>query len=186
MHKGKLAVAGLLAIIVLTPVSASLAACGGASSSASTHTTQRDRDNDNDNNDDDAHILNYGSAPSAAESQELTSLVRRYYAAAAVENGAKACSMLYPLLAEMAAEEHAEASVHGSRTCARAMTELFKQRHTVLTGESATLKFYRVRVKGDKALTLVSFAAIPEVRQLLERRVNGSWTIDALLDTILE
>jgi hypothetical protein len=189
VHSHKLTVASLLALLATAPLSLSVAACGGAGaaarSSKESHTITRDRDNDADNNDDDAHILDYGHASSATDREQLTSLVRRYYAAAAAEDGGKACSMLYPLLSETVAEEQGSTGSHRT-TCATAVTKIFKQRHQLLVGDSNTLKFYRIRVNGEKALTLISFATAPEVRQLLERRGGGTWKIAALLDTILE
>jgi hypothetical protein len=186
VYSHNLTAARLLALLVTVSLGLGVAACGGATSSSSSHALKRDRDNDSDNNDDDAHILSYGHAPSAAQTQEIASLVRRYYATAAGENGREACSMLYPLLSQSVAEEHGPTSGLRSTTCAEVLTGLFKQRHRVLVAESATLKVYRIRVKGDKALTLVSFATVPEVRQLLERRVNGTWKVAAVSDTILE
>jgi hypothetical protein len=189
VHSHKLTVASLLVLLVTVPLSLGVAACGGAGATAknstASQTVKRDRDNDADNNDDDAHILDYGHAPSATDREQLTSLVSRYYAAAAAEDGGKACSMLYPLLSETVAEEQNSTGSHRT-ACATAVTKIFKQRHQLLVGDSNTLKFYLIRVGGEKALTLVSFATAPEVRQLLERRVDGTWKIAALLDTILE
>lgn len=179
----------LLALLTIVLLGLGAAACGstsGATGSASPHATKRDRDNDGDNNDDDAHILNYGHAPSTTEREQLTSLVRNYYAAAASEDGVKACSMLYPLISETLAEDYGHIPDLRGTTCTTVITKLFKQRHHLLVGESDTLKFYRTRVKGERALTLLTFAMLPEVRQMLERRVGGIWKIAAISDGILE
>jgi len=68
------------------------------------------------------------------------------------------------------------------------MSKLFKQKHRELAIKSATLKFYAVRINGDKALALFSFSELaPEVRQLVERRdSNGTWRVLMLLDDIIE
>lgn len=186
MHRQRLTV-GLLALLVTVLLSVGVAACGGsATGSTSSHATKRDRDNDGDNNDDDAHILDYGHAAIGAERQEIESLVRSYYAAAAAENGAKACTMLYPLIAETLPENYGDNPALRGKTCATVLAKLFKETHSVRAEKSATLKMYALRVKGERALTLLSFATAPEVRQILERRVNGIWKIAALSDTIME
>jgi hypothetical protein len=179
----------LSALLVAALLCVSVAACGGASGgsgSAASEANRPDRDNDGDNNDDDAHILNYGRAPTATETQQLKALVTDFYAAQAAANGAKACSMLYPPMVETIPEEYGNnPGIEGS-TCAEVLTKLYKREHQTLAHKSATLKFYLLRVKGgEKGLALISFDA-PEVRQILERRVNGVWKMAALSDTILE
>jgi hypothetical protein len=174
---------------VSAPLSLSITACGGtggATNSSSRHAAKKDRDNDGDNNDDDAHVLDYGHAASGTERQEITSLVKSYYATAAAEDGSTACSMLYPLISETVAEDYGHIPDLRGTTCATVITKLFKRRHHLLVGESDTFKVYALRVKGERALTVLSFAVLPEVRQLPERRVDGAWKIAALSDTILE
>jgi hypothetical protein len=176
----------LLTVVALGLGAAACGSTGGATGSASPHAGKRDRDNDGDNNDDDAHILNYGHAPSAVERAELTSLVRSYYAAAAAENGAKACWMLYPLISETLAEDYGHSPALRGTTCAAVLAKLLKRRHQLLVAQSDTLKVYAVRVKGERALALLTFAVLAEMRQMLERRVGGTWKIAALSDNILE
>jgi hypothetical protein len=179
----------LLVLLMIVALGLGATACGstsGATGSASPQAGKRDRDNDGDNNDDDAHILNYGHAPGATEREELTSLVRSYYAAGAAEDGVKACSMLYSLISETVAEEYGRIPALRGSSCATVMAKLFRERHHLLVGESATLKVYATRVKGERALTLLTFAMLPEVRQMLERRVGATWKIAALSDNILE
>jgi hypothetical protein len=178
---------GLLAIVLL---GLCVSACGGAAashgSSAAT-TVKRDRDNDGDNNDDDAHVLYYGRAPSASEREELESLVSGYYAASAAEDGAKGCALLMPFVAESTAEEYGHNPGLEGKTCAVVLSKLFKQKHGLLVGENATLKFYTVRVNGAKALTILSFSILPEVRQLTERRdAAGAWKVLNIFDGIIE
>jgi hypothetical protein len=188
VHRHKLTGDHLLgALLAAVLLSANVAACGGASGSgsASPHAVKPDRDNDSDNNDDDAHILNYGRAPSATERRELTSLVSGFYATAAADNGARVCSMLYPLISETVAEDYGHLPGLKGTTCATVLAKLFKREHRVLVGKSSALKIYTLRVKGEKALALVSFGTM-EVRQILERRSDGAWKMAALSDTILE
>jgi hypothetical protein len=162
---------------------------GSAPSSAtsSTGAPKRDRDNDGDNNDDDAKVLYYGNAPSAVERQAIVTLVSDYYAAGAAEDGAMACSLLMPFLAESVVEDYRHQPGLEGETCATVLSKLFKQHHSQLSGQHATLKFISVRVSGDRALTVQSFSTLPEVRQLAERREgNGKWKLLQVFDGILE
>jgi hypothetical protein len=182
---------GLLAIVLLC---LGLAACGGSSkgttgasaTSASNTSTTRDRDDDNDHNDDDNHVLYYGHEPDAADKQALTALITSYYAASAANDGAKACAMLMPFIAESVAEDYGHAPNLRGKSCPVVMTKLFKLHHKVLAGESSTLKFVSLRVEGGKALSVLSFSTLPEVRQIAARRNGSSWRILQLLDGILE
>lgn len=180
-------------------LSLGLAACGGSSkgsdpashssSSAAAPTTlpKSDRDNDADKNNDDAHVLDYGHEPSASERQAIVALVTSYYAAAGAADGQKACALLMPFVAESVVEDIGHQPEVRGRSCPVVMSKLFEQQHTLLSGESATLKFYAVRVDGGRALAVLSFANLPEVRQLTERRDgSGAWKVLNLLDRILE
>ena len=181
----------LLVLLAILLLGLGPAACGGSSTSHSTATVtaavKKDRDDDNDNNDDDDKVIYYGHAPTPAERQPLVTLVTAYYAAQASENGATACRLLMPFVAESVVESVGHSPGLQGKTCAAVMSKLFKLHHTLLSGENASLKFYTVRVKGGKALTLLSFANLPEVRQLSEHRdSSGTWRVMDLLDGILE
>jgi hypothetical protein len=180
----------LLALLAIVLLGLGVAACGGSTgshSSATTTTIKRDRDDDADHNDDDAHVLYYGHAPTPAERQAITSLVSAYYAAGAAEDGAKACTLLMPFVAESVVESIGHTRELKGTTCATVMSKLFRSHHTLIAGESASLKFYTVRVEGGRALTVLSFANLPEVRQLTERRdTGGAWKVLDLQDGILE
>lgn len=178
-----------------------LLACGGSSKSTTSTGKSRspsgsssvtayfpghhnDRDNDGDSNDDDGHDLNFGHAANAADLRESTRLVRRYYAAAATEDGATACALLAPFIAESVVETDGEA-LH-SKTCSGTMSALFKDHHSLLVVKQRTLRIPEVRVEGDTALAILEFPTIPEVRQLHLRRIGGTWYVLELLDDILE
>jgi hypothetical protein len=168
---------GLLAIVLL---SACVAACGsssnGSGSGATANKIKRDRDNDSDNNDDDNQVLYYGHAADTAERQQIVALITDYFAAAATEDGAKACTLLMPFVAESVVEDISRSPGLSGRTCAVVMTKLFKQHHSELSAKNATLK-----------LTVLSFSVLPEVRTMIERRdSNGDWKVLTLLDGILE
>ncbi len=184
----------LTTLFTTTALALGMLACGHSSqdrrpgsTSAAASQPKLDRDNDGDNNDDDAHVLDYGHAPTAIERNQLATLVSSYYRAAAAGNGAKACALLMPFVAESVAENLGHQPNLRGTTCTVVMSKLFKSRHTLIANESASLKFYAVRVNGDKALTILSFANLPEVRQLTERRERyGTWRVLELSDGIVE
>jgi hypothetical protein len=147
---------------------------------------KRDRDNDTDNNSDDGKVLAFGHAAGAADAQALVALVTSYYRAAAREDGARACSMLYPFVAESIVEGYGQqASLRGD-TCAAVMRKLFRQRHSALVRDSPTLDVTAVRVDGNKALVVLTFATAPEIRQIPERRGSNGWKMLNVIDGIVE
>jgi hypothetical protein len=183
----------LLAVSATTAVlCVAIPACGGARSSDGASTVRgavargNDLDNDNDHGDDDTHVLNYGYAANAADERESTALVKRYYALAAARDGTRACPLLVPLLAETIAEQDSHSPGLRGSTCAVVLSKLFARDHRLLAEKDAHLKVLRVRVKGDKGLILLDFPEIPEARQILERRVNGTWRLREIYDGIIE
>jgi hypothetical protein len=194
---------GILATLALC---LGLGSCGGTSTSTSTRrppvdnaytyndngvtayfpSDKNDRDNDGDNNNDDGNILDYGHASNATDRRASVALVTRYFSAAAAENGATACSLLIPFVAESVVEDDGRTTALYGNTCAAVMSKLFKLHHALLLAKYETLRIPEVRVEGDKALTILEFTTIPEVRQIAERRVGDSWRILELLDGILE
>lgn len=172
-------------------VSGSSSSAGAAATTVATARAQprlpTDSDEDNDNpggsryDADDSPVLRFGHAASAAQERAIASLVKRYYAAGAAGDGASACSLLYPLLAESVVEEYAQSPGLRGKTCAEVLSKLFKRRHRELAGDVAALKPTVVRVSGDHGLALVRFGATRE-RRLLLRRERGAWKMDVLLD----
>ncbi|MGC2374853.1 MAG: hypothetical protein WA484_13355 [Solirubrobacteraceae bacterium] len=195
----------LLGTLGVAALGLGLAACGGsnggttshnASSSSSTgaskivesnfSTHHNDRDNDGDHNDDDAGILLYGHAAGPADRRISVALVKRYYAAATGEDGAAACPLLVPFIAESVVETDGHSPGLRGKTCAAVMSKLFKLHHRLLAEKNATLKVIGVRVEGNKALVILEFPFIPEAREITERRVGSTWKLLELLDIMLE
>lgn len=183
----------LLSLLAVLLLGLGAAACGGstvgrslANVTSSAHAPKHDRDDDNDNNNDDNHVLYYGQEAGAADRQAIAGLLTRYYAAAAASDGSTACPLLMSYVAENVPDELGHGNALRGKSCAVVISKLFKQHHKLLSGESATLKVMTVRVEGDKALTVLSFANLPEVRQMTERREGSGWKIVTLLDGILE
>lgn len=179
---------------------AALAACGGSNShlTASQQAVKEladlnghlrygtDRDNDGDHNNDDQHVLAFGRLATGAESSAITALLTRYYAAAAGSNGARACTMLAPFIAETVAEQYGRNSGLHGRSCSTVLSKLFAHQHTSLLGKQATMRIMRIGVEENRSLVAIDFPSIPEVRQITVRRIDGHWTVLDLLDGIIE
>jgi hypothetical protein len=193
----------LLYLLAALAVGLGVAACGNSGKSAvppanaATHgattnaapnfsTHDNDRDNDGDHNDDDEKVLYFGHAANAADRRDSVALVTRYFAVAAAENGAAGCRMLVPFVAEGLPEQDGQSPHLRGSTCAVVLSKLFKLHHSLLAKKQATLHVIAVRVEGGRALTILDFPTIPEVRQMIERRVGGTWKMLELLDGILE
>jgi hypothetical protein len=188
----------LLGLPTLMMLGLALAACGSSSGHSapgltgssvaqpnfSTH--HNDRDNDGDHNDDDGKVLFYGHAADAGDQRTSSTLVRGYFAAAAAEDGKRACTLLIQFVAESVPEEDGHSPQLFGKTCPVVMSKLFKLNHKQLAAKNASLQVLAVRVEGQKALVVLGFPNIPEVRQIAERRVAGTWRLLELLDGILE
>src|ERR1700722_9331107 len=57
-------------------------------------------DNGDYHDSDDGAMLNFGKVASRTEARAITMVVKRYYAAAAAGNGARACSLMAPAVAK--------------------------------------------------------------------------------------
>jgi hypothetical protein len=127
----------------------------------------------------------FGYPVSASEARAITALVKRYYAIAATEDGARACTTMYSALAESLAETYGGPygvpSLRGT-TCAQVLSKLFKQRHGSIAADSATLRVVAVRALGRRGSVLLSFGGKRPTHYMEMRRELGSWKIDRMLD----
>lgn len=153
-----------------------------------------DRDGDSDNSThsyydkDDKAILDHGRPASAGEQHEIEALVKRYYAAAASENGAKACEMLYSTYAESVPEDYGTsppgpAYARGS-TCAAVLTHVFSHKHDEVASKLHVLHVARVRVLHRLGLAVLSFKGIPPSEMGVARE-GKRWKVETLLDVKL-
>jgi hypothetical protein len=156
-----------------------------------TYNTKNDNDADYDNDSkakepktyydsDDGPIRSYGEVANASDSRAIAALVKRYYAAAAAANGARACPLIYSLFAEAIPEDYgrgAGPAYSRGNTCAVVMSKLFKHNHAQLP---AKIVVTAVRVNGNQARALIGSVAAP-ASYLLLRRERGVWKVDALL-----
>ncbi|HTA96911.1 MAG TPA: hypothetical protein VK730_04645 [Solirubrobacteraceae bacterium] len=175
-----------------TSAAAAVQAAAATTNSTSTGETagppREDRDKDYGDNSsdsyfdaDDYNTVNYPHAADAADTQAVTTLVKRYLTAAAAEDGATGCSLIYSLFAETIPETlglppTGTPSLYGT-TCAVVMTKLYKQEHHKLAVEAATLQAAAVRVNHMRGFALLHFKGIPaqSIDVHLER---GVWKID--------
>ncbi|MFZ2114909.1 MAG: hypothetical protein WAU77_14395 [Solirubrobacteraceae bacterium] len=175
---------------------ASTAATSTSSSTPSSDYTKVDGDKDNDvgapsDDTNNNQVSDFGHAASEPYRRAITALVKRYYAAALADDGAKACSMIYSTLAESVPEDYGGASHQPlpapylrGETCAAVLTGLFKHLHAQLTVEVPKLEVARVRVEEHHALVLLRFGKLPE-RQIPVAREGRIWRMEELLDSEL-
>lgn len=146
-----------------------------------------DRDNDNPTPEsydfpdrDDKATFAYGHPPSATVAGAILSVAKRYYAAASVEDGAAACSLLFAGLAHAVPEDYGHAGpsyLRGGKTCQAVLSMLFQHFHEQLT-EAITV--VEVRVEGSDAQVVFSSRKMPASRIFLVRQ-GHSWKVSALI-----
>lgn len=154
-----------------------------------------DRDGDHDSSgksrfdSDDQRFDEFGHPASISARATIAALVRRFYAAADVEDGRKACSMLYSVFAEAAPEDYGTSPpgpgyAHGG-TCAAVLTKVFTHFHEEIQAKLPKLKVAQVRVSQREGIALLSFGDLPE-RLIHVLREGRAWRIQALVDEELE
>lgn len=128
-------------------------------------------------------IETYGHEASAADRRAITTLVTHYYAAAATDDGAKACSLIYSIIAEGIPEDYGQppgpAALRG-KTCAAVMSKLFRRIPGQPAAVLATTRVIGVRVKGRNATVLLHSKAM-RVGEIHVERELGTWKIGALI-----
>jgi hypothetical protein len=126
----------------------------------------------------------FGHPADATDTRLVTELIKRYYTAAAHENGASACRLLYSVFAEAIPETYGSSTgppgLRGD-SCAVVMTKLFKQQHRQLSG-GATVKVATVRVDMNRAVALFGFDGRRATHYRLAHRERGAWKLEMLLD----
>jgi hypothetical protein len=126
----------------------------------------------------------YGPPASPDEARAITAIARRYYALAASDKGASACSMIYWAVAEALSEEYNQRPQkvpHRASTCASVMTRLFTQEHSQLSAKVARLTVLKVLSNGPRAWIVMSFGEARK-RHLVLRREPHGWSIVTPLD----
>jgi ketosteroid isomerase-like protein len=164
----------LLALAVAPLLLTTVAACGSASHGGrrSSEATPGYHDED------DTAIVGFGHPADAADKQAISSLVRRYYAAAFAGDGRTACGLMDSQTERLVpAIDGSNGTVNRGQTCPTIMSKLFGENHNSLTGTFETTDVY---VKEDQAYALVGFSP-HEIRYIRVHRQNGAWMIDDTL-----
>jgi hypothetical protein len=136
-----------------------------------------------DDTDKDA-IATYGPAAGSAERQAIVSVIRRYYAAAAADDGAGVCSLTYSLFAESLVEAHSHGkgapALRGS-TCAQVVSKLFAGRHSGIARDLASLRVSVIQLRGKQGFAIARFGIADERILQLQHLPGGAWAMDVLL-----
>ena len=135
---------------------------------------------------DDEEIEIYGRPATPAEHRAAVAFAKSYFAAAAAEDGARACKLLLPRLAKGIGgsyESRGDPSYLRGKTCPEVMTKLFRHRHKLMAAEAAGLEVTDVRVTTSTAFILLAFKGIVERRFMGVERFGKTWKLEALLDS---
>jgi hypothetical protein len=133
---------------------------------------------------DDSRIVAYGHAASASQEQTIKALVRRYYAAAATRNGARACPMISSALEKAIPEDYAKAAHARGReadSCRGVMSLLFAQAHREVVSAFVVMA---VRIGGSQARVLLGSRTSPASYVGLQYE-RATWRFDSLFPTPL-
>jgi hypothetical protein len=153
------------------------ASVGGADSDNDNPTPQSYRFPDSD----DGPSFAFGHAANAATRHAVEEVVKRYYAAGAVNDGAKACPLLQPGLARSLPESYAgplaPSYMRGAKTCAAVLSLLFAHDHPPLEG---AIRLFAVRVAGASARAIFGSRTAPASSVLLTREGDAWWLVEVL------
>jgi hypothetical protein len=133
---------------------------------------------------DDADVVYFGREVAAAERQAISALVTRYHAAAAHHDGATACRLLHPVLAEVVSEEYVEPRAH-RKTCASVLSAYFKRIHGEIQVEDAAVVIGSIRVGEGRGVVMLGYPGVKPRRDMPIKLDKGVWKVNDVLDTTL-
>lgn len=185
----------LFAIVLLDSV---LAGCGTGGDQAnvtvqrSSTTTVADSTaastgTSNQSGQDNRYLLTSGHVADMTDKREITALVKRYYVAAAADDGATACSLLSPSLAESAVRDYGNRArrryLHGN-TCRAVLSRLFKHPPDVSAAELSTTRVIGVRLSNSRhGFALISSKGMP-LGEVNVVRVGNAWRVGVLIGSV--
>jgi hypothetical protein len=152
-----------------------------------------DRDNDDDRgyrgnkeNDDKTLLAKYGHLADLPTTRSVTVMVKSYYAAAAADDGRKACILLdTSLTVGLTQATSQSAQDNTGHACASSMAVFFTRQHQQLVADDvATMTVINVHVTGKVGLAVLGFRTMPEGEIILSRE-GHAWKINALLDSVM-
>lgn len=145
-----------------------------------------DNDTDNDASDnarlgffdrDDGATVSRGHEADAHDARVLSVVVERYYQAASMDDGERACAEMAPSFARTIPETYGRAPgpayLRGATTCAAVMSKLFKREWQE---SRAARRVVDVRIDRGEAFVLLGSPTAPAGIAVL-KRVSGGWKL---------
>jgi hypothetical protein len=168
--------------------SSAVASAGGATVPASTSASQTSTTGEGPGASERELDETVGVAAGEADRLAVSSIVKRYYAAVAADNGVQACSLLYQPLAKSFDEDYSEVSgpreLRG-KSCIEITSKLFRHRRGQPTSDVSGIEVTGVRVVNDiMAVALLHSPTMP-VGDISLQREGGIWRVDEMLGNTL-
>jgi hypothetical protein len=129
-------------------------------------------------------IATYGPAADPTERQAIVSVIRRYYAAAAADDGAEVCSLTYSLFAESLVEAHSRgrgAPALRGDSCAQVAAKLLAGRHSEIARDLAALRVTVIQLRERQGWAVARFGIANERIVQLQHLPDGAWAMNVLL-----
>jgi hypothetical protein len=155
------------------------------------HHEPKDRDGDIDAqpstgyyDGDDSAVRYYGRPASSSERRSIVALAHRYYDAAARDDGAAICPLVYRPLARSYVQQFGVDGPHylrGLRSCPAIASKFFAGA-TRMRAFAARLGITDVRVSGNVALVVLGLPPFP-IRVFQAIREQGKWYVFGSLDS---
>lgn len=156
-----------------------------------------DSDGDNDRNTDE-NMRTPGREGSPADRRSIATAIKRYYALALADDGARACAMLAAPLVKSTPLEYGPRAAPNSRasTCAALMSAFFRSQRREVVAVARTQRLIDVRLEGDHGYaalhvdlpclrgSCVLYVRTIHIVNVLVTREGASWKIDSRLATV--
>jgi hypothetical protein len=129
---------------------------------------------------DDGSVVAYGHKANSTDKRAITALAKRYYRAAAAEDGATACTLIYSTFAESIPEDYGQGPgppYARGKTCAVVMSKVFEHFHNQLSGSFFVTG---VRVNGHQGRVLLGSSTQP-ASFIRVKREHDVWKIYQLI-----
>lgn len=199
MHGMHFNTKSLIALVASVSLGAGVAACGSSgkdtssAARASSNTTtaaniatsasttpKRHPGEDNDN------LRTIGNAATEPDRREITALVKRFYVAAAADDGAAACKLYTAAMARAIPEDYGHVpGLPGLRgnTCAVVASKLFEHPPDVSAADLASTRVIGVRDTGKHGFAELSSKGMP-LGEIGVEREGDSWRIAATIGSV--
>jgi hypothetical protein len=125
---------------------------------------------------DDTPLLRFGHSANAVDRRAVTSVVDRYNAAMAANDGARGCTLLYSLVREGMIEDFHSPLGRLKKSCTNVLRWLFRDTHRRHAFDARKVRVVQVQVRGNEALALMGAHNRIE-HDLAARRERDKWKI---------